>query len=47
MKYRATRKTTKQKAMDEELNQGMNDDDIIFDIQMKATYTMKGEDELG
>ncbi len=37
-KFRETRKTNKQKAMFEELNQGINDDDIIFDLLMEATY---------
>ncbi len=38
-KFRETRKTDKQKAMFEELNQGINDNDIIFDLQMEATYS--------
>ena len=38
-KFRETRKTEKQRAIFEELNQGINDDDIIFDLQMEATYS--------
>ncbi len=37
-KYREKRKTEKQKAIMEELNQGINDDEIIFHLQMKSTY---------
>ena len=37
-KTRESRKTDKRKAIHEELTMGLNDEEIIFDLQMEATY---------
>ena len=42
-KFREKRKSEKQKAIQSELNMYNRDDDIIFDHEMKATYTNKNE----
>lgn len=37
-KTRETCKTDKQKVLKEEIEQGLNDDEIIYELNMKATY---------